>query len=150
MRALNAALQTAEQPQEMLSSVGQSLTTLLDLQFRESKDPYGRPWVPLTSRQGQPLRNTGQHLANTVNYQVDGSAVEVGVGFRYAATHQYGATIRPVRARKLRFRINGREVFADEVTIPARPILPLNGLPQEWNDEITDTMAFHLGQAFRP
>jgi phage gpG-like protein len=118
--------------------------TLLDLQFRESRDPYGNPWTPLASRRGQPLRDTGQHLQNTINYQVMGNNLGVGIGFRYAATHQFGAAIRPVRAKKLRFKIDGRDVFADEVEIPARPLLPLDGLPPVWNKAISEEITEHL------
>ena len=46
----------------------------------------------------------------------------------YAAVHQFGATIRPVRAKFLTLRTRQGEVwgFAKEVTIPARPYLGLS------------------------
>lgn len=39
----------------------------------------------------------------------------------YAWVHELGATIVPVRARALRFEVDGRVVFARKVVIPARP-----------------------------
>jgi hypothetical protein len=40
----------------------------------------------------------------------------------YAIVHEEGRTIRPKRAKYLRFQIDGRWVFAKQVVIPARPI----------------------------
>lgn len=71
VRQVFSRLETAgRDPGEALDRVGSALVTLLDLQFREGRDPYGNPWAPLTSRRGQPLRDTGQHLQNTINYSV--------------------------------------------------------------------------------
>lgn len=39
---------------------------------------------------------------------------------KYLPTHEFGATIRPKTARALRFKVGGRWVFAQEVTIPRR------------------------------
>lgn len=43
-----------------------------------------------------------------------------------AAIHQYGGTIRAVRAQFLRFRLNGRWVMTKQVKIPARPYIGIN------------------------
>ena len=39
----------------------------------------------------------------------------------YAAAHEFGVTIRPKRAKVLRFQVNGRWVSTRMVRIPARP-----------------------------
>lgn len=39
---------------------------------------------------------------------------------KYVRTHEYGAVIKPVRARFLRFKVDGRWVMTKKVTIPAR------------------------------
>jgi phage gpG-like protein len=42
-------------------------------------------------------------------------------GLVYAAIHELGGDIYPVRAKALRFVIDGRVIFAQHVRIPARP-----------------------------
>ena len=37
--------------------------------------------------------------------------------------HQFGATITPKTARRLRFELGGKTVFAKKSVIPARPYL---------------------------
>jgi len=45
-------------------------------------------------------------------------------GVVYAAIHEFGGTIRPKRAKRLVFEVEpGQLVFAESVTIPARPTL---------------------------
>lgn len=39
----------------------------------------------------------------------------------YALAHEYGVTIYPKKAAALRFEIDGKVIFAKQVTIPARP-----------------------------
>jgi len=50
---------------------------------------------------------------------------EVFINRKYATTHEYGAVIRPVRRKALRFKPRGagrgQYVFARRVVIPARP-----------------------------
>jgi phage gpG-like protein len=46
-----------------------------------------------------------------------------GSDLKYAAIHQYGGIIRPVRAMALRFKIGGKFVTAKKVTMPARPYI---------------------------
>lgn len=58
---------------------------------------------------------------------------------KHAATHQFGdtRTIRPKKAKALRFRVNGQWVTKKKVTvtIPARPYL---GLDEEDMEELQD------------
>jgi phage gpG-like protein len=124
----------------LLAGIGQSLSALVRKQFETSTDPYGRPWEPLKSRDGKPLYNTGG-LANSVRFTVGRDSVEVGVGFPWIRTHQFGATIYPKRASRLRFLIRGKTVFARKVTIPTRPVLPLQGLPNSWKAAIENEAA---------
>lgn len=50
-------------------------------------------------------------------------AVKIGTDVIYARIHEYGGVIKPVHARMLHFQIDGRDIFAKQVTIPARPYL---------------------------
>lgn len=121
---------------------------------RKSRDPYGNTWAPLTSRTGQPLRRTGNNIQRS--WTAGGETPDsfrFGSRFRYLATHQYGAVIRPVRAKALRFGVEGqaiyastsrgirqvgaesRFVYARKVTIPRRQLVPeqsTGGIGPKW------------------
>lgn len=47
----------------------------------------------------------------------------IGSDLDYAPVHEFGATIKPKRAKALHFKIDGRWVTASMVHIPARPYL---------------------------
>jgi len=125
--------------------------------FRRSESPYGDRWAPLKFRssangRGQkPLLNSGIMRGAVTPINVTTTGFKVSVGVKYATTHQYGATIRPKKAKALRFqgvsfkqrgrgtrrqgasRKGGALVFVKKVVIPARPFAPLNGMPSELN-----------------
>jgi phage gpG-like protein len=82
-----------------------------------------------------------------------GDTVEIGTNYgrlpsggSVAAVHQFGATIRPRRGRHLIFTPRGftHPIFARQVTIPARPFLPMSGLPQDWEEDIVDILTRHF------
>lgn len=50
-------------------------------------------------------------------------AVRIGTNLEYAAIHEFGGTIKPKKAKKLRFEIDGEVFFVDKVVMPARPYL---------------------------
>lgn len=139
----------ARDPSEGLDAVGRVLKTKAQLGFHTGTDPYGNPWAPLKSRSGQPLRDKG-HLMNSFDYQVEGNSVVIGTNLPYAPTHQHGAVIKPKSADpkgRLFFLVNGVPVFAKSVTIPAREMLPLNGLPTDWEEDAVDALgAVIIGQ----
>jgi phage gpG-like protein len=64
--------------------------------FRQSRDPYGRPWKPLKRRVGQPLRDTGR-LLNSFHTKVDSRGFEVLSDVFYAQFHQEGTRRIPRR-----------------------------------------------------
>jgi phage gpG-like protein len=86
-------------------------------------------WYPQAWRRsrrgGQTLVQTAM-LRNSLHGESGSDFAKVGTDVLYAAVHQFGATIRPVRKSVLRFRIEGRWISKHEVTIPARPFLPVN------------------------
>lgn len=140
--AFNRLLQFARDPREGLDAIGRVLKAKVQLGFHTGTDPYGRPWAPLKSRSGQPLRDKG-HLMNSYDYQVEGNSVVLGTNLMYAPTHQFGATIKPKGGdpkSRLFFLVNGRPVFAREVKIPPREMLPLDGLPADWDADIADAV----------
>lgn len=105
--------------------VGSALVVSTQQRFEEGKGPDGNPWPPsirVLTEGGKTLLDRGT-LRSSITHQVIGDGVMVGTSLISAAVHQFGATIRPVRAERLHFMIGGNSVFAQQVTIPARPFL---------------------------
>jgi phage gpG-like protein len=88
--------------------------------FAESRDPYGKPWAPLKLRAGAPLRDEGNLAEYTV--ALSGGGFVLTAGAPYAATHQYGATIKG--NPWLTFSVGGAWYRMKQVTIPKRQMVP--------------------------
>lgn len=92
----------------MLAAKGEDLTPLLDelgedevtrvmLRFESGTAPNGVWWDELTSRDGQPLMDTGR-LYNSIEAQVIGKhRLQVGTATDYAHFHQFGTEHIPAR-----------------------------------------------------
>jgi len=93
-----------------LNAIGTDLLQSHKLRFIRSVSPEGKTWKPVL-RGGQPLRNTGTHLLNPMNFKVQGRSILLGVPFAWGAVHQFG-TSRAGRGRRTR--------------IAARPFLGLS------------------------
>ena len=179
---LMASGKTAER---VTRALAQEAVTQVRLGFKNGVDPSGNAWKALTSRPGgSPLRDKGR-LANSFSAKATGTTFVVGTNVKYAATHQYGATIRPKAAKALSFKVQiaramkpsrsrkiaklgalqtkiaqgrsavqfgsqaaanvtrrlksaskgtkSQRVFAQHVTIPARPMLPTGELGPVWS-----------------
>lgn len=104
----------------------ESLGAMVESQTRrriesEKTSPDGAAWKP--NRAGTSILKRAGLLLASIHYRVSGDEVRIGTGMIYGAIHQFGGTIVPKNARKLVFQgLNGL-VFADQVTIPARPYL---------------------------
>lgn len=90
---------------------------------------------------GSPLIATGR-LRNSIVSRPDAQGVTLGTNLKYARVHQFGAEIKPKRAKMLVFPgPNGQMIFSKRVFIPARPYLPVrpNGavaLPPAWSVDV--------------
>ena len=124
------------------------VATMMKESVRANFAQGGRPkWLPLKSRQGKPLRDTGR-LMNSITQTVTGSEVRVGTNVVYAAVHHFGAAKgsfgsysqqvrpherlvrqvfgRPLRqAKKVRVRAHARRAKLPWGDIPARPFMML-------------------------
>ena len=73
----------------------------------------------------------------------------VGTNVRYAAVHQFGATILPKNANHLAVPVGGGLHFLKMATIPSRPFLPLVAgsvqLPPAWARSALGAMAKSMG-----
>lgn len=101
--------------------------------FHKEREPGGRSWPALKSRSGRALRDTGR-LFNSISRSATASGFRVFTNVRYAATHNYGATIVPVRAKMLTWKMGRQRVWAKKVVIPRRQFIPSGGsLPVSWH-----------------
>lgn len=112
----------------------------------EKTAPDGTPWQP--NLEGHSiLLASGRHLRDSVAFHISGAdEVEWGEAWEFAHVHQYGATILPKVAQKLAFKVNGRQVFASKVTIPARPSV---GLSAQNREELTEHVSDFLARLER-
>jgi phage virion morphogenesis protein len=133
VRKLREAAGRAAQPQLMYDAIGAMLVTSTQDRFERETDPAGSPWpasIRVQLEGGKTLTDTA-FLRNSITFEADEGGVAVGTNAAYAATHQFGATIRPVTAKALAFEIGGVSVFAREVTIPQRAFLGLDDADEE-------------------
>lgn len=96
--------------QDVLMAMGLKMQQQISETFQSGADPVsGATWPSLSSisqqtrRGGRPLRKTNQLLRSLVSSMPDvtNDGVRVTTNLSYAATHQYGATIRPNNAKYL-------------------------------------------------
>jgi len=129
-----------------LDEIGQTIADNIALGFRDEQSPDGTPWDDLSDttkarrRKGkgsgsdQILNDTGV-LKNSFTHNVSGDSVEVGTNLEYAATQQFGAK---------KGQYGKGAPWGD---IPARPFMPEESLPSEWEDEVMDIISAHLEQS---
>lgn len=102
----------------------------------EKRDPDGTPWPP--NREGTSiLLRTGEHLRDSLAFELGAGEVRWGSSWEHAHVHQEGAVITPKNARALSFLAGGRRRFAKKVTIPARRFVGLSTENGREIEEIT-------------
>lgn len=131
--------------------IGSYIVSEINQAFRESRDPWGHPWAPLSDvtkdkmkphpRGGdsaKPLLDTGR-LRQSVTYQATNDSVRVGTDVEYATTQQFGARQGQYGRRR------GPIPWGN---IPARPFMPIVGdtvdLPAAWEHEIANLLMQHI------
>lgn len=81
----------------LLDELGEDEVTRVMLRFESGTAPNGVWWDELTSRDGQPLMDTGR-LYNSIEAQVIGKhRLQVGTATDYAHFHQFGTKHIPAR-----------------------------------------------------
>ena len=92
------------------------------------------------------LRESGMRggLQGSITYRAGRSEVQVGTNKIYGAIHQFGGTIKAKGSGKLAFKMGGRFIRTESVTIPARPYL---GISSEDEDMILDVIESALARA---
>ncbi len=112
-----------ELPRKLAAEAKPAFDALFRLQFTSGVDPYGRKWAPLTEatkrtgRRNPPLTDTGALRDGTrvVLGRGNSAGLRIVLGAPYGYFHQVG--YRNART--------GRKV-------PARRILPTQGMPVSW------------------
>ena len=134
---------------EPLDDVGAYLEDRSRERFRDGREPGGAPWLRSLRAKlqgGKTLVDHGQ-LRDSITRATSDDRVEVGTNVPYAATHQFGAVIRPKSGGYLMFRMpDGSFRRVKQVTIPARPFLGVDGedeseivsILREWIDGAGD------------
>ena len=87
--------------------------------------PEGEAWDPRhpLDPSEKPLLSKDGSLVESLVSTARRHQARWGSNLVYARIHQLGGTIRPRRAKALHFRLGDTPVFAQQVTIPARPYL---------------------------
>ena len=138
--------------------IGEALVETTRARFDTGTEPFGPAWHALNPAYAAIKRGGGGILVgssallrNTVVSQVSGNNIYVGSNRIYAAVHQFGAVIRPVRTKALMFRMGGVGkrggagfVRAQSVTIPARPYLGFGPKDQR---AVLDVLGVAIGRA---
>jgi hypothetical protein len=113
-----------ELPRKLAAEVKPDIDRLLQQQFKDGVDPYGRPWAPLRpatlalGRRPPPLTDSRVLRDGTqvVLGRGNSAGLRIHLGAPYGFFHQTG--YRNVRT--------GRRV-------PPRRVLPQQGIPQSWS-----------------
>jgi len=117
----------AQVPRRTATIAAPRLTTLLQKQFRDGIDPYGRPWAPLRpatlAKHGPPpLTDTREMRRGTRAEQP--RANYAGIRLVVGATYGYFAQVG--------FRVG-------KTRVPPRRILPQYGMPREWSRVLAES-----------
>lgn len=143
-------IESGQARRDLVQNLAEESIELVHQGFEQSKDPYGNAWAGLEARDGKPLLDTGALRNSWHVVSFDDTSFKIAAGVWYAGVHQTGITITPregtwdtprgPRPRMLVFTAYGRTVFAKEVTIPARRMVPDSGdLSDQWRSALEET-----------
>ena len=151
--ALNSRLVAARRRGEdmtvLMERIGFYGENSTKLRFEDEKAPDGSQWqqsARAKAEGGKTLTQSAQ-LRESISSEAGRFSAVWGTNKIYAAIHQFGGTIRARPGGKLRFEIPGVGLmFANEVTMPARPYIGFN---REDELEILDIAADYFGEAIQ-
>ncbi|BFU65378.1 phage virion morphogenesis protein [Rodentibacter abscessus] len=123
---LNGIARQLKHPRKLYGVLGETLKKLHQARFEAEVDPQGKKWQPLSpitqqiKGDNRILKQDG-YLSQKTAYNYDDNRLEFGSDAKYARLHQFGGTITPKKAKRLKF--GKSNVFAKKAVIPARPWL---------------------------
>lgn len=110
----------------ILANVGEEVIHLIRDGFERESDPYGSKWAALKHRSGRILQDTGALRNSFHRKQLSSSQVTVGPAVPYARFHQSGTRY-----------------------MPARKMVPDDGLPTSWSERINAVARRAMALALR-
>jgi phage gpG-like protein len=138
--ALYALREAAIDPVGAWDAVGRRWVSLTQERFATGTSPSGAPWKPSRRVElfGGKTLVLSRGLEGSLTHEADADGVTIGTNKKYAAVHQFGATIVPKKpGGRLVFGALESEddaegnvetplAFARKVTIPPRPFIGTN------------------------
>lgn len=87
-----------EQTKKLMMAISEDMKTKVDFRFKQSKDPNGKPWEPLSEttisrrrkRSSKQLVDSGQ-LRTSISAKATSDTAIVGTNKEYATTQNFGA-----------------------------------------------------------
>lgn len=154
----------------VMRAIGHAVRDHVDRNFLGQHGPDGKRWDKLSDTTKDRRRGTSYHilrdtgrLANSITSRATKTQAIVGTDVIYAGTQQFGARkgqygkstfTQKVKSHSRKSRKGkAHTVKAHSRTmtlpipwgnIPARPFLPVDGLPKELRDDIMDLLEKHL------
>ena len=129
--AFRRLIDNAQNSESLIKSIMEHETGLLKERFESETAPDGSRWKPSLRKLlkgGKTLTDTGKLKRSIGNYA---SSERGAFGTNtplYEKSHQFGVTIRPVRAPALAFRLaSGKFVKTQKSVLPRRAFLPVDG-----------------------
>jgi len=107
----------------ILRAMGTQVVSLTKRAFRDGALRQ-KSWPSKSTGQTSNLISKGMLMSSIRITGLSAKNVTVGSDRKYAAIHQLGGVIRAKGGKPLVFKIGGKTIFAQKVTIPARPYFP--------------------------
>lgn len=122
--ALTRLIVVARNKAPVLRAMGNTFKSITEGNFKGGTQ-Y-RPGIWKSKRDGSvaTLMKTNT-LSRSFHLGYTESTVSLANPMIYAATHQFGATIRPRDKKALKFQVNGHWFTVKQVVIPPRPFYPV-------------------------
>ncbi len=90
LRKRMAGIASPEFKRRMSANLAEEARTQTSNGFHKQRDPYGKKWAPLKSRDGMILQDTGRMAASVSTVSTE-RGFRIDIPVTYAAPHQYGA-----------------------------------------------------------
>nr|VFJ99757.1 MAG: Phage virion morphogenesis family protein [Candidatus Kentron sp. LFY] len=154
-RALSALRKAVSSPDEMMSSIGESLQPINEDRHARGVSPDGEEWKELSEmtkkeKQGGRLLYQYGDMTRSFHYQAKGSELTLGFSDHKSVWHHFGTgshgrrgqsyTITPKKAKALSFA----GIMRKRVTHPGIPARPLIGFPETDRNLVVDVVEDHL------
>lgn len=159
IKAIIASVPARARGRGLWLAIGEEAKAQAEWRFERSMAPDGSPWkqslrVALGLGGGPTLVRSGD-MRRSLTVNASDSEGELVIPKAYAATHQFGATITPVKGKRLRFALGRkgnqtRFVFARSVTIPKREMLGFSASDIKDIAEVARDHILHVGQGAAP